>query len=246
MTLPAFHSSPGDAWPTSDAEPKLDQFLAKQRWSDEVEETESLYTSLELVLRGAEELIQERQRQYLPILQIPERNQSLPILDIGCGRGEFLTLLRECGTRVIGVDLQATDIDRLREKGYDVYHGDGVGYLETLPDASLAGITAFQVIEHLRYDYLRRLLKLAHSKLAPGGLILLETVNSDCVTAFRSFYLDPTHENPIPKYLLAVLLRFYGFHKLNVLYQNPVSPSVTTSDPDWSKYYETYAILGWK
>jgi O-antigen chain-terminating methyltransferase len=209
-------------------------------------ETDNLYTSLEIVLRGSEDLIRERQAKYLPVLDVSEQNRQLPILDIGCGRGEFLSLLRERDMQAVGVDLNASDIQRLRDEGYDVHHTDGVAFLEALPDASLAGVTAFQVIEHLQHDYLRRLLRMSQAKLAPGGLLLLETPNPDCSNAFRYFYLDPTHVKPIPKYLLAILVRFYGFQELSVLYQNPVSSSVAASDSDWSSHYQTYAILARK
>jgi O-antigen chain-terminating methyltransferase len=179
-------------------------------------------------------------------LQIQEGNRNLPVLDLGCGRGEFLSLLWERGDRVIGVDLNATSVRRLQEQGYDAHHADGAEYLLNLPDSSLAGITAFQVIEHLSFGYLQRLIKVAHAKLAPGGMILIETVNPDCLELYRSFYLDPTHENPIPRDLLAVLLRFYGFRNLEVFYQDPLPPSEIRTGQDWSRSYSTYAILGWK
>jgi SAM-dependent methyltransferase len=244
--LPDLYSSAAEAWPTPDAEPELEEFLKSSDGPEGDTETDNLYTSLELVLRGSEELIKNRQAKYLPVLEVQDTNRRHPILDVGCGRGEFLSLLRERDIRAVGVDINASDIQRLRKLGYDVHHTDGATYLETLPDASLAGITAFQVIEHLDHDYLRRMLKLAYQKLAPEGLLLLETPNPDCLTAFRYFYLDPTHVKPIPRYLLAILLRFYGFQELNVFYQNPISATVANTDADWSVYYQTYAMLGRK
>jgi SAM-dependent methyltransferase len=246
VALPNFDVSAEDAWPSADAEPALNEFLRSQDDSDGAEETDRLYSAIELVLRGSEGLIRERQVQYLPYLNVPQQIRELPIVDIGCGRGEFLSLLRERGIPAIGVDLHAPAIARLREQGYDAHHADGADYLEGLPDASLAGITAFQVIEHWEYGYLLRFLRLAHAKLAPGGLILLETPNPDCLTCFRSFYLDPTHHKPIPKYLLAILARFYGIQNLNVLYQNPISSKIAAIDQDQSRFYQTYAILGSK
>jgi SAM-dependent methyltransferase len=245
-TLPFFHASVRDAWPYPGADAELARFLEKRSWTSDEDEVEGIYHSIQLLLRGSQELIRERQAWYLPLLDIPEQHRDLPILDIGCGRGEFLELVRGRGDRVVGVDLDASEIKRLQQQGYEAHHADGADYLSSLPPNSLVGVTAFQVIEHVSHDYLRKLLKLAYSRLVSGGWILLETVNPDCDAAFRSFYLDPTHRRPIPKWLLSILLAFYDFTSLEVLYQSPLPRDAPVSDHDWSKYYQTYAILGRK
>ena len=158
------------------------------------------------VFRGSETLIRERQVEYLGMLGEPEW-----VLDLGCGRGEFLDLLRENGIRVRGVDLDETMVERCRAKGHDAVVADAVEHLDGLESASVPAIFAAQVIEHLPWPELRRLLELSADRLAPGGVAIFETVNPHCVSAMKAFWTDPTHEHPLFPEVVLALARFAGF-----------------------------------
>jgi glycosyltransferase involved in cell wall biosynthesis/2-polyprenyl-3-methyl-5-hydroxy-6-metoxy-1,4-benzoquinol methylase len=137
--------------------------------SDDAEE----HRAFEDVSRGPEEYVRERQREYISIIDGRE-----PVLDFGCGRGEFLDLLRDAGVPFVGVDNDPGMVSRCHEKGHsEVIQADGLVYLRDVPDASLGAIFTAQVIEHLAEPELRELLALGREKLKPDGVLIAETVN---------------------------------------------------------------------
>jgi 2-polyprenyl-3-methyl-5-hydroxy-6-metoxy-1,4-benzoquinol methylase len=137
------------------------------------------YVGFEDRFRGNEEELKERQRTYLQYFQDKEN-----VLDIGCGRGEFLELLRECGIKARGVDLDLDMVLLCREKGLDVVMDDAFAHLTVLPDDSVGGVFAAQVIEHLHPRRVIELVRLCYRKLVPGGVLILETPNPKCLMVF--------------------------------------------------------------
>src|SRR6188472_231332 len=123
-------------------------------------------------MRGSTADVRERQRPY-----VDDFRGAAPVLDVGCGRGEFLGLLREAGIEARGVDADADMVAFARGAGLDVVQADAVAYLEGLDDGSLGGVFAAQLVEHLPPAALLRLLQLAARKLRPGGLLVAETIN---------------------------------------------------------------------
>lgn len=165
------------------------------------------YRSFEDTFRGSEELIRARQRPYLEIV-----NGRQPVLDLGCGRGEFLDLLRDAGLDYLGVDLDGGMVARCHEKGHaGVVHGDGLEFLEQLDNHSLGAVFTAQVVEHLSYEQLLRLLTLARTKLRDDGLLIAETVNPHSTPALKTFWVDLTHEQPIFPEVALALCRDAGF-----------------------------------
>jgi O-antigen chain-terminating methyltransferase len=147
--------------------------------------------------RGSEEVIAERQRPYVSYFA----GQS-DVIDLGCGRGEFLELLREAGVPARGVDLDSGLLSACSARGLDVERAEAVSYLSgCLPD-TLGGIFAAQLIEHLPLGDVARLIALASTRLRPGGVLLLETVNPLCFSGLAGFWLDPSHLRPIHPELL--------------------------------------------
>jgi SAM-dependent methyltransferase len=172
------------------------------------------YRAFADVFRGSEDLIRDRQRAYLPII-----GHRQPILDFGCGRGEFLDLLRDAGLHYVGVDGEASMVARCREKGHgEVFHADGLEYLEQVPDAALAVIFAAQVIEHLTEAQLLSLLKLSRRKLGPEGILIAETVNPHSPQALKLFWVDFTHQRPIFPEVALQLCRQAGFESAYVFH----------------------------
>jgi SAM-dependent methyltransferase len=180
---------------------------------------EGFYPLLELNFRGSEALVKERLTAYREwVRRVPPGR----IADIGCGRGEWLELLKEWGREGVGVDSNALVARALQAKALAFEQGDAVSWLQSQPDGSLAGVTAFQVVEHLPFGVLLRMLQEAHRALAPGGLLILETPNPENVeVATRTFWLDPTHVRPLPPQLLALAAQYCGFREEAVLRVNP-------------------------
>ncbi len=147
------------------------------------------------------------------------------VLDVGCGRGEFLDLLRDAGVPATGLDLNPEMVEVCRARGLDAKVGDARTYLQAVPDESLGGLIAVQVVEHLEPAYLSQVLGLAFDKVRPGGRVVLETINPACwVAFFESFIRDLTHVKPIHPETLQYLLQASGFTNVEIVYRSPISP----------------------
>lgn len=174
------------------------------------------YKALEDKFRGSREVIADRQKVYLPLLERafgPAVPGDAPVaVDIGCGRGEWVQLLKDQGWRCKGVD---TDADMLADCiacGLDVEQADALEYLDTLPEGSVSLVTAFHVVEHLPLGHVIELFRRTARVLAPGGLAIFESPNAEnVVVGAHLFYLDPTHVHPIPPLLLQFIGEFTGF-----------------------------------
>ena len=167
--------------------------------------------------RGPEKLIKERQLEFVKYFRGREG-----VLDLGCGRGEFLELLRENGVPAEGVELGTDAYLLCREKGLEVKQDDLFRYLESFPDASVGGIFCSQVIEHLPAGLQIRLVILARQKLSAGAPLIVESINPECVYALaRNFFLDPTHVRPIHPEMLAFLMRSLKFENVELKFSSP-------------------------
>jgi SAM-dependent methyltransferase/ribosomal protein L12E/L44/L45/RPP1/RPP2 len=185
------------------------------------------YFAFESRMRGSTESIRERQRPY-----VDDFRDAAPVLDIGCGRGEFLFLLREAGIEARGVDLDADMVAYARGEGLEVEHADAVEHLGGLEDGSLGGIFAAQLVEHVPAPTLVRLLELAAAKLRRGGLLVAETINPLSPLALRNYYADLTHAQPLVPETLELLARQAGFGNVELRYLNaPEERLVEPPDP---------------
>lgn len=180
------------------------------------------YLCFEREFRGDEDSIRRRVEAYVSYFQ-----GASDVLDVGCGRGEFLELLRGAGISARGIDLNGDMVDRCRTRGLEVAEADAVSYLEGIGERSLGGLFAAQVIEHFETPYLVRFLELGYEKLRPGSKVVLETINVDCWSAFFGPYLrDITHIHPLPSETLKFLLHASGFQRLQVVARSPVEETV--------------------
>jgi O-antigen chain-terminating methyltransferase len=178
------------------------------------------YYHFEEHFRGSREEIRDRFAGYV---QHYRTGLSGPVLDLGCGRGEFLELLKDAGIPGLGVDSNDEMIGRCREAGLDVHSGDLLEFLQSQTGNSLGGIFCSQVVEHLPPDYLLKLLDAAYARLQDGAPILLETVNIASAFAFLQVYTkDLTHRTPIHPDTLQFLVNACGFRNPRVLYASPV------------------------
>lgn len=184
---------------------------------------DDFYHRLENRYRGAPEEIARRLRIYLPDVEAAVlRTGQKPVMDIGCGRGEWLGLLSDMGVEAFGVDTNAVQLDEARGQGHDVRHGDAVTFLAESADESLSVISAHHLIEHLPFDVVAWITREAMRVLAPGGLLLFETPNpANVLVGATTFHTDPTHLKPMPAPVMEVLLETAGFHPVELRHLHP-------------------------
>jgi glycosyltransferase involved in cell wall biosynthesis/2-polyprenyl-3-methyl-5-hydroxy-6-metoxy-1,4-benzoquinol methylase len=208
------------------------QLYARPYAAEAAATTGAEYRSFEDVFRGPEERIRELLAPYVEMLRGHE-----PVLDVGCGRGELLDLLRDSGIRALGVDLDPGMVERAREKGHDVERADAVEYLER-HDGPFGAIAAIHVIEHLPYESLLRFFELARRRLTPGGVFVAETVNPHSLQAFKTFWTDLTHRAPIFPEVAAALAGIQGFADVSIVFPRG------TGDADADRRGQTeYALV---
>ena len=183
------------------------------------------YFAFEARMRGSTESVRARQAPY-----VDDFRGRGPVLDLGCGRGELLVLLREAGIEARGADADADMVAYSSGEGLDVEQADAIAYLEGLEDGSLGGIYAGQLVEHLPPPTLLRLLELAAKKLRPDGLLVAETINPLSPLALRSYFADLTHAQPLVPETLALLARQVGFRAVETRFLN--EPEAKLSIPD--------------
>jgi SAM-dependent methyltransferase len=210
---------------------------------------ESVYALFEERFRGSPEEVAEKQKYYLSFLW----NLPGPVFDAGCGRGEFLRLLRDQGIPSRGVDSSGIAARTCRAAGLDVEEGDAIDALAEAGSASLGGVVALQVVEHWPASATFRFLVEARRALAPGGIAIVETINTDSLAAMNAFYLDPTHVRPVPPEALRFLFDAAGFRELRVEYLSPLPASERLEERSENDARlntilfgpQDYAVIGW-
>jgi O-antigen chain-terminating methyltransferase len=218
---------------------------------------DSLYVEFEQAFRGSTQEIKNRQTVYLPILEEHTIGSAeMPVLDLGCGRGEWLELLREHGLHAAGLDSNDSMVQECRSAGLDVTQGDALSYLRSLPDASKGGVTSFHMVEHLPFEVTLTLIDEVLRVLKPGGIIILETPNpSNLFVGAHTFYLDPSHIKPLPSAMLRFFVEARGFIHARVLELNPCPEAMLLPDDDngigkrLNEYFygpRDYAVVGRK
>jgi O-antigen chain-terminating methyltransferase len=179
----------------------------------------AFYTRFEDRFRGSRDEIKERLKIYLPELEsVRRRKGKTVVVDLGCGRGEWLELATEQGFEPIGVDTNEVQAEDARGKGLTVELDDALSWLQKREDNSIDFLTSMHMVEHMPFDVTVRLLQEASRVLRPGGMLVLETPNPESllVGAYK-FHLDPTHNKPLPPELMQVLVETIGLSDIRVL-----------------------------
>lgn len=205
---------------------------------------ETIYASIEDKLRGSSEEIRKRQSGYIKFLEEAPSDKS--VVDLGCGRGEFLELLSESGIDSLGVDSSAIAIAECQEKGFEAKQMDLLDYLSSCEDESLRAVVSFQVLEHLSFPTLLQVFAESFRALMPGGIFIGETPNgANLAVGGSTFWLDHTHVRPLHPELLKHLAEFYGFTSIRVdLVSQPEVPWKLESDKDGQNSSYAEAIIG--
>lgn len=180
---------------------------------------DNFYRAFEDRYRGSRELVKQRLAVYLPIVMpLLNHYRGAAVWDLGCGRGEWLELLASNGFKARGVDIDEGMLAASTALGLSVEKGDALESLKRLPDESVVVVSAFHLVEHLPFDGVRALVAEALRTLVPGGLLILETPNPENIeVGTRTFYLDPSHQRPVPSELLSFAIEFAGFPRFKVL-----------------------------
>jgi 2-polyprenyl-3-methyl-5-hydroxy-6-metoxy-1,4-benzoquinol methylase len=172
---------------------------------------DAFYVAFEDQFRGSHEAIYERLKVYIPVLEAANVDLKVQILDIGCGRGEWLQLLHDFGYKAKGIDLNRIMVEQCRIRGLEAIEADVIDYLQSLPDESLSCVTGFHIIEHLSFEILIKLFDEIVRVLIPSGVLIFETPNArNILVGSGDFYRDPTHKNPIHPDTISFIARSRG------------------------------------
>ena len=214
----------------------------------------AVYDAFEAEFRGDAAVVSQRAEVYLPIItSVSAGIPGFPVLDIGCGRGEWLQLLRDGGLSARGVDSNPTFAAHIRTIGLEVVEADAIEYLTAAPGDSVGAVTAFHIVEHLEINALLALVREAYRVVRSGGVVIFETPNPEnLVVGSCSFYHDPTHRRPIPPPTLSFYLRYAGFSNVTVTSLAPLNlvlgPVDDTLKPIVERFNmgQDYAAIGYK
>jgi O-antigen chain-terminating methyltransferase len=216
---------------------------------------EDLYVSFEVRFRGSREDIKERVKKYLPyIKEVNAGTNDLPVLDIGCGRGEWLELLKDEGLIARGVDKNSILTSQCGKLDLDVTNEEMLLYLKKLPDKSLGAVTGFHIIEHLPFVQLIKLLDETIRVLNVGGVAIFETPNpQNVIVGSNSFYLDPTHRKPLPNEMMKFLSEARGLSDIKILDLHPFPDTLRLQGSELAGRFNNffygsrdYAVIGYK
>jgi 2-polyprenyl-3-methyl-5-hydroxy-6-metoxy-1,4-benzoquinol methylase len=216
---------------------------------------DAFYVAFEDYFRGSREDILNRLKVYLPLIeQANIGTPDAPILDIGCGRGEWLELLRDSGYISKGIDINRVMIEQCQARALDVMAADVIDYLQTLPENSLGAITGFHIIEHLPFKILMRLFAETVRVLKPQGLVIFETPNPENIlVGSNNFYLDPTHHHPLPSATIQFIAEISGLCNIQVMKLHPYPENQQVAGEDLAQRFnhyfygcQDYAIIGYK
>lgn len=214
---------------------------------------DAFYKKFEDSFRGDEALIKDRVSEHMSYFQaLPPKLQRLPVVDVGCGRGEFLSVLEEKGFTAVGIDMNADMVQRAKENGFTAVQNDALTYLRETATSSVSAVTGFHIVEHIPFEALMQIFEECYRVVARKGFVLFETPNPhSLLVGANTFYLDPSHQRPIPPELLAFMLSFVGFktkivplHKIKTHAKN--TPKVVAELYDRVYGYADYAVIGSK
>jgi O-antigen chain-terminating methyltransferase len=197
------------------------------------------------------EEIKERQRIYLPFIERARvGTKEAPILDLGCGRGEWLELCGENGLIASGVDMNRMMVSQCQDRGLKVLESDATAFLREKKDNSIGAVTGFHIVEHLEFNQLVSLLDETLRVLHPGGIAIFETPNPEnIIVGAYTFYFDPTHRNPIPPALLEYLMKSRGYMSVSVKRSQPFKAYESILDKNLVDLFscaQDYAVIAYK
>ncbi len=208
------------------------------------------YVAFEDKFRGTREEVKKRLSIYVPYLEkLPDKVKSMTMLDVGCGRGEWLEVLKEHNYRAVGVDINNKMIQQCCALGLNAVEDDALNYIKNLDGQSIGVITGFHVIEHLSFRNRIKLFDEAVRVLCPKGMAIFETPNPEnLLVGACEFYSDPTHKRPIPPATLQYFMQVRGFQNTFILRINRNGQPSADNQPieQLLTMGKDYAVIGYK
>lgn len=210
------------------------------------------YANFEDRFRGKEEMIAQRLEEYLPYIFNSKHNYNKhPVLDIGCGRGEFLQLLKKNQINAVGLDINIDMVERAHKKGLKAEQGEALNFLEDSESQKYSVVSGFHIVEHIPFSALLRIFASAYRTLIKDGFVIFETPNPEnLIVGSCTFYMDPSHLHPLPPDLLAFALETVGFRDIEIKRIHPDEHPVGSTLPSEvvSRLYgpRDYAVIGYK
>ena len=239
---------------------QLDDFsqaIIRAATTDPVEKAamDSFYLEFEDAFRGTREDVMARFKIYLPYIDKFMDDDTAHIVDVGCGRGEWLELLGRHGIKATGIDLNQVMVDSCLARGFEAQCMDAIQYLRQQAEGSLAAVTGFHIIEHVSFKTLLALFDAALWALRPDGIVIFETPNPENIQVGScNFYYDPTHLNPIVPVVAQFIARQRGFAHADILRLHPYPDSHRLIEDSEmvrrfnNEHYgpQDFAVLAWK
>jgi len=248
-------SSQIQRWITSTGIFKEPDFIAEAAIEATGNRFDAFYLQFENRFRGSRNEIKERISFYLPyVWETRAGSGGHPLLDLGCGRGEWLELLRDSGMEALGIDINSAMLDLCRQRGLHVVNADALEYLRSLPDNSQGAVTGFHIIEHLPFTVLMDVFTEVQRVVEPGGFVIFESPNcKNLIVGACNFNVDPTHRNPVFPDTAKFMLDILGFQPVELEYLTPMAK--TPFDVDKSVHPvlkdllygpQDFAVIGYK
>ncbi len=193
---------------------------------------DNFYVQFEKWFRGSSAEIKKNQAVYLPYFTDSAiRSQDLPVIDIGCGSGEFVELITEANLKAIGLDLNIAMVNQVKSKGIEAVQSDALSYLRDQKTGSAMAITGFHIAEHIPFVDLMSVFSECYRVLAPGGFVIFETPNPEnTIVGSCNFYNDPTHLHPLPPAFLELAIKSHGFHDVEIKRLHPIKDNIDHQD----------------
>lgn len=208
--------------------------------------SDAKYLLHQMMFRGSTDVIHEYLGRLVDSIPKDCLATQVPIVDLGCGRGELLQTLKSRGAPVLGVDTNELLTGELRACGIEVRSDSALSYLKAIDNDSVGGVCGFHLIEHLQPDYFHELLEVAFQKTLPGGFILLETPNPYCFESLSFFYTDDTHVRPIQPTQLAFWVESTGYQRTRSHFSAPAGINDRMHEENWMRHYQNHGIIGFK
>jgi len=211
-----------------------------------------LYLAFEDKFRGSKTEVEDRLKVYLPyILDLLDENKV--VLDVGCGRCEWLNLMKKNNIQAKGLDLNSIVVDEGLTSGFDVKNQDVIAYLQKQPENSLNAITGFHIVEHLPFEVMIQMFQESFRVLKSGGVVIYETPNPENLfVGAHYFYNDPTHKNPLVPETLQFLLQYTGFSNVEIkrLHTYAQAAGIENEQDDFKNHHfynaMDYSVIGYK
>ena len=213
---------------------------------------DAFYVGLEKNFRGSEEEIKKRQAVHVSrFKKLKNVSTMKPVVDIGCGRGEFLELMSEANIECIGLDLNGEMVTRAKEKGFNAQQANAIKWLNARDEKSIAAVAGFHIVEHIPFDTLIEMFEACYRSLAQDGFALFESPNPENINVGAcSFWMDPSHLRPLPPPMLEYALKFCGFKKIETIRLHPLKikgESLISKDLQCRLYGpQDYAVIAYK